>query len=222
MIDYGSHGNDMRRVLLDTNILVNSIVRKWIYAFYREGALFEPYTSRHLTCEAGMVLGRMRKAKYGKNRLRKIPEDENIALPVLLKSIAELTPRTDRHFAQDSFIGSDHGDMFLHATMIHNECSCLVTNDKKLYGWLNDMQQAELGYEVMTADMFLCSLAEDSSVLLKTLSYQFKQYDSANETPYSRMVADLRRAQCPRFAKLVDSMAQPPLVCSHQESTKER
>ncbi|PLS25938.1 PIN domain-containing protein [Bifidobacterium imperatoris] len=213
MIDYGKHGDCIRRVLLDTNILVNSTVRKWIYAFYREDAPFEPYTSRQLAGETSIVLARIRREKYGKNRQWKIPEKENNALPLLLKNIAELTPRTDRRLTRDSFIGSDRGDMFLHSIMVCNECSCLVTNDRKLYGWLSDVQRAELGYEVMTADMFLCSLAEDNSTLLKALNYQFERYVSTNATPYSRMVSDLRRAQCPMFAKLIDGMAQPPFHC---------
>lgn len=212
MIDYGRHGNLVRRVLIDTNVLVNRVQRDWIYAFYREGARFEPYVSHQLAEEAGSVLFRLRRERHkGKpGKLRKISAEENRRIRELLKSIGELLPRMDSRLERDSFIGHDRGDMFLHTAMLRGDCTCLLTNDRKVYGWLSAAQQAELGYEVMTADMFLCSLTEDEQVFIKALNHQFEKYRREGGYPYYRMVDDLRFAHCPKFADRVAYMAQPP------------
>ncbi|NMM99671.1 hypothetical protein G1C96_0249 [Bifidobacterium sp. DSM 109958] len=215
MIDYGNHDDLVRRVLIDTNVLINPVQRDWVYAFYREDARFEPYVSHWLAEETGNVLFRLRKERYkgkqGKQKqLKKIPPEESQKVYKLLKGIGELLPRMDSRLERDSFVGHDRGDLFLHSAMIRGECTCLLTNDKGIYGWLSEAQQAELGYEVMTADMFLCSLTEDRAVFFRTLNRQFEKYARNGGRAYPRMVDGLRRAQCLRFADRVAGLAQPP------------
>lgn len=82
--------------------------------------------------------------------------------------------------AQADYMGADPNDLHLHAAAVDNDCSVLLTNDRKLYASLDESQLDGLPYSVCTADDFFCDLAESSAVLLDQAVTCELQYWSKN------------------------------------------
>lgn len=106
--------------------------------------------------------------------------------------------------AQADYMGADPNDLHLHAAAVDNDCSVLLTNDRKLYASLDESQLDGLPYSVCTADDFFCDLAESSAVLLDQAVTCELQYWSKKCPDGVPDFADrLTRSECPRFAYLV-------------------
>lgn len=211
VIDYGNHGGMVRRVLLDANILINRTVLDWLYAFYRVGAPFEPYIGVDTIDEAVRVMGILYRNGHDGRWLTK---RQTLLMRHAFGSIGELLPKCNVRSSYGlGYVGSDPEDRYLHIVMMRHGLTCLLTNDYRMYGWLSAEQRAEIGYEVMDAEQFFQSLAqEDAGLLPKVLDYQRKRYDVQGIDGVSDMVDALRDSHCPRFACVVRAAMAPPCV----------
>lgn len=209
VMDYGDHGGMVRKVLLDANILINRTVLDWLYAFYRVGAPFEPYISVSTIDEAMRVLRILYRNGHDG---RWLTQRQTVLMRRSLISIGELLPKGSARSSYGlGYMGSDPEDRYLHVVMMRHGLTCLLTDDRRMYGWLSAEQKAEIGYEVMDAGQFFQSLArEDAGLLDKVLDYQRKRYAIYDADGVMNMVRLLHHAHCSRFAYVVRGAMAPP------------
>ena len=170
----------MERVFVDANILYSRTIRDWLFALSTSKIqMFDLFSSEDVFAEVVYHYRRSNPKRSG---------DEVNGLVNQIRELVHVVDHYDCERAQADYMGADPNDLHLHAAAVDNDCSVLLTNDRKLYASLDESQLDGLPYSVCTADDFFCDLAESSAVLL----------DQA-VTCADR----LTRAECPRFAYLV-------------------
>lgn len=186
----------MERVFVDANILYSRTIRDWLFALSTSKIqMFDLFSSEDVFAEVVYHYRRSNPKRSG---------DEVNGLVNQIRELVHVVDHYDCERAQADYMGADPNDLHLHAAAVDNDCSVLLTNDRKLYASLDESQLDGLPYSVCTADDFFCDLAESSAVLLDQAVTCELQYWSKKCPDGVPDFADrLTRAECPRFAYLV-------------------
>ena len=173
----------MERVFVDANILYSRTIRDWLFALSTSKMqMFDLFSSEDVFAE---VVYHYR---------RRNPKRE----------LFNVVDHYDCERAQADYMGADPNDLHLHAAAVDNDCSVLLTNDRKLYASLDESQLDGLPYSVCTADDFFCDLAESSAVLLdQAVTCELQYWSKKCPDGVTDFADRLTRAECPRFAYLV-------------------
>lgn len=126
--------------------------------------------------------------------------DEVNGLVNQIRELVHVVDHYDCERAQADYMGADSNDLHLHAAAVDNDCSVLLTNDRKLYASLDESQLDGLPYSVCTADDFFCDLAESSAVLLdQAVTCELQYWSKKMSRRSSRFCRPIDPCRMPTF-----------------------
>lgn len=185
----------MVRVFVDANVLFSRTKRDWLYAFQEAGADFVLCTSRDVVHE---LMTRIR------DRYPLIPSDK---LDYIEKQVYEICTVVDKYDPQtyvDSFVGTDKGDLHVHAAVSAGHCDYLLTDDTQLFAGVSEEVMDLLDYEVTSTDDFFCLLADSTQQFFwRTVQIERHYYNQHNK---GSILTPLSDAQCPQFRDKVNQL----------------
>lgn len=136
----------MERVFVDANILYSRTIRDWLFALSTSKIqMFDLFSSEDVFAEVVYHYRRSNPKRSG---------DEVNGLVNQIRELVHVVDHYDCERAQADYMGADPNDLHLHAAAVDNDCSVLLTNDRKLHASLDESQLDGLPYSVCTADDF--------------------------------------------------------------------
>lgn len=131
---------------MDANILYSRTIRDWLFALSTSKIqMFDLFSSEDVFAEVVYHYRRSNPKRSG---------DEVNGLVNQIRELVHVVDHYDCERAQADYMGADPNDLHLHAAAVDNDCSVLLTNDRKLYASLDESQLDGLPYSVCTADDF--------------------------------------------------------------------
>lgn len=181
------------RVLVDANVLYSRTLRDWLCLLYLEGEpLFSIHWTEDILAETVYHLRRDHPGWSGRkitsihDRIRQTFEGG----------------RVDDFVDDPSYQGKDPNDRHVHAAAVTCQANILLTDDAGFAGWVDDVESAELPYEIYKPDQFFV-LVDDASpeLVLRVTAEQQKYWIDKNGG--ANLPKALRAAGCEYFAERV-------------------